>query len=94
MCQKITRNFLLPCIYFKLLSKLSKIFSHIKLCDFNISGQLIDSIAASTTRGAFCYLAPERIQHQQYGAKADVWSLGMTLVHLAQGKENGKKRKF
>jgi serine/threonine protein kinase len=49
---------------------------NIKLCDFGISGQLIDSNAASMTAGCIGYLAPERTRQEPYKANADVWSLG------------------
>jgi len=58
---------------------------NVKLCDFGISGQLIDSNAASMSTGCIGYLAPERTDRQPYKANADVWSLGITLVHLAWG---------
>lgn len=60
----------------------------IKMCDFGISGQLIDSNRAATnTKGCIAYLAPERVgSTAEYGIKADVWSLGITLMELATGK--------
>ncbi|CAD5232238.1 unnamed protein product [Bursaphelenchus xylophilus] len=58
---------------------------HIKLCDFGISGQLIDSKAASMSTGCQAYLAPERVDRLPYNVTADVWSLGITLVQLAKG---------
>uniref|UniRef100_A0A0N5AGW7 mitogen-activated protein kinase kinase n=1 Tax=Syphacia muris TaxID=451379 RepID=A0A0N5AGW7_9BILA len=59
----------------------------IKMCDFGISGHLLDtSKAATDTKGCIAYLAPERIgTTSDYGVKADVWSLGITLVELATG---------
>ena len=54
----------------------------IKLCDFGISGNLIDSIAKSRSNaGCAGYMAPERIdppnpQDPAYDIRADVWSLG------------------
>ncbi|KAI6205442.1 hypothetical protein M3Y94_00792400 [Aphelenchoides besseyi] len=59
---------------------------HVKLCDFGISGQLIDSQATSISTGCTAYLAPERITRQPYDVRADVWSLGLSLVQLARGK--------
>ncbi|OQV24410.1 Dual specificity mitogen-activated protein kinase kinase 4 [Hypsibius exemplaris] len=61
---------------------------NIKLCDFGISGRLIDSIAR-TNVGCRPYMAPERIdptKAQQYDIRADVWSLGITLMELALGE--------
>jgi len=61
------------------------IHGNVKLCDFGISGQLIDSNAASMSAGCISYLAPERAEAKPYTAQADVWSFGITLVHLAWG---------
>lgn len=60
----------------------------VKLCDFGISGRLIDSNRAATnTKGCTAYLAPERVgSTENYGIKADVWSLGIALMELATGK--------
>ncbi|TGZ78834.1 kinase-like protein [Ascodesmis nigricans] len=57
----------------------------IKLCDFGVSGELINSIA-NTFVGTSTYMAPERIQGAQYSVKSDVWSLGLTLLELAIGR--------
>merc|ERR1719507_142811 len=61
----------------------------IKLCDFGISGQLVDSIAKTRDAGCRPYMAPERIDPQRakgYDVRSDVWSLGITLIELATGK--------
>ncbi|KAG6840563.1 hypothetical protein C0991_005839 [Blastosporella zonata] len=49
----------------------------IKLCDFGVSGELINSIANTF---------PERIQGAEYSVKSDVWSLGISLIELALGR--------
>lgn len=63
---------------------------HIKLCDFGISGQLIDSIAKTKDAGCRPYMAPERIDpefsHKGYDVRSDVWSLGITIMEIATGK--------
>ncbi|WFD24864.1 mitogen-activated protein kinase kinase [Malassezia equina] len=58
----------------------------IKLCDFGVSGELINSIA-DTFVGTSTYMSPqpERIQGAQYSIKCDVWSLGITVIELAHG---------
>ncbi|EAU87446.1 STE/STE7/MEK1 protein kinase [Coprinopsis cinerea okayama7 len=58
----------------------------IKLCDFGVSGEVINSIA-NTFVGTSVYMSPERIQSHGdgYSVKSDVWSLGMSLVELALG---------
>jgi mitogen-activated protein kinase kinase 7 len=58
---------------------------HIKLCDFGISGVLIESNAKSRSAGCAAYMSPERIDppdphNPDYDIRADVWSLGITLV--------------
>ncbi|BEI91473.1 uncharacterized protein CcaverHIS019_0402930 [Cutaneotrichosporon cavernicola] len=57
----------------------------IKICDFGVSGELINSIA-NTFVGTSTYMSPERIQGAPYTIKSDVWSLGISLVELAQGR--------
>uniref|UniRef100_A0A914XFP1 mitogen-activated protein kinase kinase n=1 Tax=Plectus sambesii TaxID=2011161 RepID=A0A914XFP1_9BILA len=55
---------------------------HIKLCDFGIAGQLVDSIARTRDAGCRPYMAPERLSlsTNSYDVRSDVWSLGITLV--------------
>ncbi|KAL7747180.1 MAP kinase kinase (MEK) [Sorochytrium milnesiophthora] len=57
----------------------------IKLCDFGVSGLLVNSMA-QTFVGTSFYMAPERIQGETYTIKSDIWSLGVTLLELALGK--------
>jgi len=62
----------------------------IKLCDFGISGELIDSIAKTRDAGCRPYLPPERIDPARatldgYDVRSDVWSLGITLYEIATG---------
>lgn len=63
---------------------------NIKLCDFGISGQLVNSIARTQDAGCKPYMAPERIDTSQsrdgYDVRSDVWSLGITMIELATGK--------
>lgn len=63
----------------------------IKLCDFGISGRLVDSKAKTRSAGCAAYMAPERIDppdptKPDYDIRADVWSLGISLVELATGQ--------
>ncbi|KAL0966419.1 hypothetical protein UPYG_G00295100 [Umbra pygmaea] len=48
----------------------------IKLCDFGVSGQLIDSMANSFV-GTRSYMSPERLQGTHYSVQSDVWSMGL-----------------
>ncbi|XP_033168634.1 dual specificity mitogen-activated protein kinase kinase hemipterous isoform X1 [Drosophila mauritiana] len=61
---------------------------NIKLCDFGISGRLVDSKANTRSAGCAAYMAPERIDPKKpkYDIRADVWSLGITLVELATAR--------
>lgn len=57
----------------------------IKLCDFGISGVLIESMAKSRNAGCAAYMSPERIEpsdpaRPDYDIRADIWSVGITLV--------------
>ncbi|XP_003745687.2 dual specificity mitogen-activated protein kinase kinase 2 [Galendromus occidentalis] len=62
----------------------------IKMCDFGISGRLIDSIAKTRDAGCQAYMAPERIDPSKaingYDVRSDVWSLGITLVEVSLGQ--------
>ncbi|KAG7747630.1 hypothetical protein KL912_003002 [Ogataea haglerorum] len=58
---------------------------NIKLCDFGVSRELINSMA-DTFVGTSTYMSPERIQGGVYNIKGDVWSLGLMLYELASGK--------
>ena len=60
-------------------------YGDIKLCDFGVSGELVNSIA-DTFVGTSTYMAPERIQGARYSIKSDVWSFGLTLMELAIGR--------
>merc|ERR1712042_154150 len=57
----------------------------IKICDFGVSGQLIDSMANSFV-GTRSYMAPERLQGTHYSVQSDIWSMGLSLVELAIGR--------
>uniref|UniRef100_H2R497 mitogen-activated protein kinase kinase n=1 Tax=Pan troglodytes TaxID=9598 RepID=H2R497_PANTR len=57
---------------------------HVKICDFGISGYLVDFVAKTMDAGCKPYMAPERINpelnQKGYNVKSDVWSLGITMV--------------
>ena len=59
---------------------------NIKLCDFGISGQLVDSIAKTRDAGCRPYMAPEKIDPQRnkgYDVRSDIWSLGKIVCEMA-----------
>ncbi|CAD8058805.1 unnamed protein product [Paramecium sonneborni] len=59
-----------------------------KLADFGSSKQLSDITHDSL--GSICgtpnFMAPEVINQEQYGKKADIWSLGCTIIEMATGQ--------
>jgi mitogen-activated protein kinase kinase len=64
----------------------------VKIADFGVSGELINSVA-NTFVGTSAYMSvlqlniqPERIQGGKYSVQSDVWSLGMTMMELVIGK--------
>jgi len=59
----------------------------VKLCDFGVSGQLIQS-RAKTNVGCQSYMAPERIHSDAstYTVQSDVWSLGLSMLEIGTGK--------
>ncbi|XP_013381692.1 dual specificity mitogen-activated protein kinase kinase 1 isoform X2 [Lingula anatina] len=57
----------------------------IKVCDFGVSGQLIDSMANSFV-GTRSYMSPERLQGTHYSVQSDIWSMGLSLVEMAIGR--------
>lgn len=62
----------------------------VKMCDFGISGHLVDSVAKTIDAGCKPYMAPERIDPSgdpgKYNIRSDVWSLGISMIEMATGK--------
>ncbi|OJJ47612.1 hypothetical protein ASPZODRAFT_131156 [Penicilliopsis zonata CBS 506.65] len=56
----------------------------VKLCDFGVSGEFGTKGDANTFIGTSYYMAPERITGQSYTITSDVWSLGVSLLEVAQ----------
>jgi len=66
----------------------------VKMCDFGVSGYLIDSVAKTVQAGCKPYMAPERVDfdpamngaERSYDIRSDVWSFGISMIEISTGK--------
>jgi serine/threonine protein kinase len=56
-----------------------------KLADFGISAQIVGDEKRTTTIGSSYWMAPETLMGGGYDSRADIWSLGITLLEMAEG---------
>lgn len=51
-----------------------------KLADFGVSGEISEGDKKKTAQGSPYWMAPEVILEEDYDDRADVWSLGITIL--------------
>ena len=59
---------------------------HIQLSDFGVSGTMKQGQKRNTFVGSPCWMAPEVMEQSGHDYSADVWSVGITAIELAEGK--------
>lgn len=58
----------------------------VKLADFGVSTELAHSMSRRNTfTGTLLWMSPESIQQADHDDRADVWSLGITVLEMANG---------
>eukprot|EP00164_Ancoracysta_twista_P001832 GFYU01002408.1.p1 GENE.GFYU01002408.1~~GFYU01002408.1.p1 ORF type:complete len:376 (-),score=40.54 GFYU01002408.1:276-1403(-) len=59
----------------------------VKISDFGISAQLDNTLdKCETFVGTTLYMSPERLEGDEYSYASDIYSLGLTIMELAQGE--------
>ncbi|GAB6030277.1 hypothetical protein CHUAL_005952 [Chamberlinius hualienensis] len=58
----------------------------VKIADFGLCAQVAPEILRNTFAGTPCWAAPELIMNQLYGEKVDIWSFGIVIIEMVDGK--------
>lgn len=73
----------------------------VKLADFGVAKAMdinFEKNVEASFVGTMCYMAPERMMNRAYGVAADVWSFGLTLLAVVQGRypllKSGEKSNY
>lgn len=58
---------------------------NVKLADLGLCREVTDDMSGSQLAGSSFWMAPEMIRRKGYDCKADIWSVGATIVELLDG---------
>lgn len=65
----------------------------IKLCDLGVSASVANHTKRSTVIGTPLWMSPELIESGAYGTPTDIWSLGITILEMAETKVRRSPRR-